>query len=211
MVRVQQKSTRQNHRLSRNRPAFPAQWCYGLYALSPVTRLCCHRHRRDAKHHRQLDASRGASGPHDFAVRDIVIRLVTYRVHRIPLPTFVTIAKRPSYRRRDAREDRSDLPDGASGICTTGNLRMAEVRASLSASFRGGSKNRTMVRNCAPENQSTSRPADQAVHYATDRLAGNASQVAVTPLRFPRSRQSQNGRPGNPLPSRGRSLPRLHP
>jgi hypothetical protein len=39
------------------------------FALSPVTGLVCHRHRRDAKHHRQLDASVGASGPHDFAVR----------------------------------------------------------------------------------------------------------------------------------------------
>jgi hypothetical protein len=37
--------------------------------LSPVTGLFCHRHRRDAKHHRQLSASVGAPGPHDFAVR----------------------------------------------------------------------------------------------------------------------------------------------
>jgi hypothetical protein len=41
------------------------------FALSPVTGLSCHRHRRDAKHHRRLDASVGASGPHDFAVRKI--------------------------------------------------------------------------------------------------------------------------------------------
>jgi hypothetical protein len=54
MVRVQQESTRQNHSCSRNRPAFPAQWFYGLYVISPVTRLCCHRHPRDAKHHRDL-------------------------------------------------------------------------------------------------------------------------------------------------------------
>jgi hypothetical protein len=39
------------------------------FVLSPVTGLVCHRHQRDAKHHRQLDASVGASGPHDFAVR----------------------------------------------------------------------------------------------------------------------------------------------
>jgi hypothetical protein len=103
MVRVQQKSTRQNHRFSRNRPAFPAQWFYGLYVISPVTRLCCHRHPPDAKRIRELNANLGAPGPHDFAVRDIVIRLVTYRVHRIPLPTSVTIAKRPSYRVRDVR------------------------------------------------------------------------------------------------------------
>jgi hypothetical protein len=40
--RVQQKSTRQNHRFSRKRPAFPAQWCYGLYVLSPVTSCSIH-------------------------------------------------------------------------------------------------------------------------------------------------------------------------
>src|SRR5215472_14607907 len=79
-----------------DQPAFPAQWFYGLYVISPVTGLSCHRRRRDAKHHRQLSASVGAPGPYDFTVRDIVIRLLTRRVHRIPLPTFVTIAKRPS-------------------------------------------------------------------------------------------------------------------
>jgi hypothetical protein len=46
MVRVQQKSTRQNHRYEPERPVFPAQWFYGLYLLSPVTRLCCHRHQQ---------------------------------------------------------------------------------------------------------------------------------------------------------------------
>jgi hypothetical protein len=45
----------------------------------------------------KLDASVGASGPHDFAVR-FKLRSSTRRqsVHRIPHPTFVTIAKRPS-------------------------------------------------------------------------------------------------------------------
>src|SRR6266404_2111723 len=50
-----------------HQPAFPARWCYGLYVISPVTGLFCHRHRRNCS--RQLDASVGASGPHDFAVR----------------------------------------------------------------------------------------------------------------------------------------------
>src|SRR5215471_14826982 len=75
-------------------PAFPAQWFYGLYVISPVTGLFCHR--RFAIIVAKLSASVGAPEPHDFAVRDIVIRLMTRRVHRIPLPTFVTIAKRPS-------------------------------------------------------------------------------------------------------------------
>jgi hypothetical protein len=60
-------------------------------ALSPVTGLCCHRHRRDAKHRRQLDASVGASGPHDFAVRASAARLA-------PLP-------RPPHPAPNVRDD----------------------------------------------------------------------------------------------------------
>jgi hypothetical protein len=52
-------------------PAFPAQWCYGLYVLSPVTRLRCHRRRSIIAE--QLDASLGAPGPHDFAVRVVLL------------------------------------------------------------------------------------------------------------------------------------------
>jgi hypothetical protein len=44
------------------------------FVLSPVTGLVCHRPRYDAKHRHQVDASIGASGPHDFAVRVSTIR-----------------------------------------------------------------------------------------------------------------------------------------
>jgi hypothetical protein len=54
---------------------------FTTYTRSLVAMLCHHR-RRDAKHHRQLDASLGASGPHDFAVRIGAARLATQRVHR---------------------------------------------------------------------------------------------------------------------------------
>jgi hypothetical protein len=57
-------------------------------------------------HCHQLDASVGASEPHDFAVRFSASRLARRSVHRIPHPTFVTIAKRPSYRGGTAREMR---------------------------------------------------------------------------------------------------------
>jgi hypothetical protein len=39
------------------------------FVLSPATGLIATVTSDDAKHHRQLDASIGASGPHDFAVR----------------------------------------------------------------------------------------------------------------------------------------------
>src|ERR1700735_360056 len=69
-------------------------------ALSLVTGLSCHHRLADTS--ATLDASVGASGPHDFAVSNSAIRLARYspawhcHVHRIPRPTSVTIAIRPS-------------------------------------------------------------------------------------------------------------------
>jgi hypothetical protein len=75
----------------------PCAMVYGLYEISPVSQaLLPPSPARRGTRLRELSASVGAPGPHDFAVREHVIRLVTCRVRRIPLPTFVTIAKRPS-------------------------------------------------------------------------------------------------------------------
>ena len=65
-----------------NTPAFPARWFTAYFALSPVTGLVCHRRLRNR--FRELDASVGASGPHDFAVRLSAVRHRRIRVHRIP-------------------------------------------------------------------------------------------------------------------------------
>src|SRR5438045_1576121 len=64
------------------------------FVISPVIGLFCHRHRQVTTC--QLDASVEASGPHDFAVRISTFRQACFNVHRIPCPTSVTIAKRPS-------------------------------------------------------------------------------------------------------------------
>ena len=56
------------------------------FALSRVTGLVCHPRRRSRLH--RLDASVGASGPHDFAVRGTTSFVADIaRVHRIPHPT----------------------------------------------------------------------------------------------------------------------------
>jgi hypothetical protein len=80
--------------------------------LSPVTGLFCHR--RLAEDSTKLDASVGAPGPHDFTVRINAARQRHLRVHRIPHPTFVTIAKRPSCGQRDGGmvSTISDFPKG---------------------------------------------------------------------------------------------------
>jgi hypothetical protein len=69
------------------------------FVISPVTGLCCHRHQRFT---RELDASIGASGPHDFAVRVSIVRRAHQARPTLPRPshparlTSVTIASRPS-------------------------------------------------------------------------------------------------------------------
>jgi hypothetical protein len=64
------------------------------FELSLVIGRSCHHRLADTSE--RLDASVEASGPHDFAVRFARVRLHRQSVHRIPRPTFVTIAKRPS-------------------------------------------------------------------------------------------------------------------
>jgi hypothetical protein len=65
------------------------------FVLSLVTGLCCH-HRRRKCNFRQLDASVGASGPHDFAVRHSAVR------QRAP--------SRPSHPVANVRDDRETSP-----------------------------------------------------------------------------------------------------
>jgi len=90
-----------------NNPAFPAQWCDGLLrALPGVPGFVSHR--REWVIH-SLDPSVGGTGPHGLTVRHDGLRQTCHGVHRIPLPTFVTIAKRPSDRQQDEERHTPDL------------------------------------------------------------------------------------------------------
>ena len=77
-------------------PAFPAQWFYGLYVISPGTGLFCPRHLRGNCFLRKLSASVGAPGPHDFAVRFKRARLASPSASTAARLSSVTFAKRPS-------------------------------------------------------------------------------------------------------------------
>jgi hypothetical protein len=61
-----------------------------------------------------LVASVGATGPHDFTVRDSSARRARRRSHRIPLPTSVTIAIRPTVEAGCREEDM--IPKNGRGI-----------------------------------------------------------------------------------------------
>jgi hypothetical protein len=93
-----------------NTPASPTQWLYGLYVVVLVTgsvattavgRFRCH----------ELDASTGASDPHDFTARQ---RRARQSQHRIP-PHGRDDRDRPLVT-VDGRSCAVDLPDGAKGI-----------------------------------------------------------------------------------------------
>jgi hypothetical protein len=92
--------------------------------LTPCSPRCTglfgHRRPRDAKHHREFSISIGMPGPHGLAVRRIASRLRAISasrrdVHRIPRPTFVTIAKRPSFE-HGTRAGDTDFGKNESGI-----------------------------------------------------------------------------------------------
>jgi hypothetical protein len=65
------------------------------FVLSPVTGFVATVARKKIAS-RQLDASIGASGPHDFAVRDLRCSSKAPSRPPHPIPTFVTMANAPS-------------------------------------------------------------------------------------------------------------------
>ena len=88
------KECAHEHTGQRRHPTFPAQWLYGLYRALPGRAGLVVTVAREKLASHELDASIGASGPHDFAVRIRRIRLAPFAStasHR----TFVTIASAP--------------------------------------------------------------------------------------------------------------------
>src|SRR3954469_11112362 len=77
----------------------------GSFVLFPVTGLCCHRRLAFTA---KLDASVGASEPHDFAVPLACCSSKAPSASIASRPAFVTIAIRP-FEERDGRVYKSDL------------------------------------------------------------------------------------------------------
>ena len=106
-------------------PAFPAQWFYGLYVLSPVTRLCCHRClafiRRVAP----------ALGRQDHTTSPSASRHSSRDAPRPSHPASNVRDDReaPLLWRRDARMIVVICPTTQAKMCTTGSLRMAGMRS----------------------------------------------------------------------------------
>src|ERR1700709_2525677 len=98
----------------RRHPAFPAQWLYGLYEFALATGFLATIIIGNFRF-RQLDASTGTSGPHDFALRFCHARQSQHQRPPLPAPTSATMAYAPLVG-QDGASCAADLPDGASGI-----------------------------------------------------------------------------------------------
>jgi hypothetical protein len=147
---VRKKSTGKEPQVKAGHPAFPARWCYGLYALSPGTGLVCPR-RAPAAHgaSRVLGASVGAPGPHDFTVRKRLGRRAQRLRQKLSRPShpasrFLTTAKRPSCRSGTGEishisEKRKRRIFFAAGLDTGINVESArEIRSVAHAIFARG-------------------------------------------------------------------------
>ena len=89
------------------------------------------------------NATTSPSARHAFVLR-------TTSVHRIPRPTFVTTAKRPSWRARDGRISASDLPDVTSEMACDTLARRANHLASAKT-CQGGRHSGARVQRASPE------------------------------------------------------------
>jgi hypothetical protein len=93
-LRVKIENTQVSHHRFTGIPGLPCAMVLTAYfALSPVTGLSCHRRLADTS--AKLDASVGASGPHDFAVRSLVHSSRAPKASIASRPTFVTMANAP--------------------------------------------------------------------------------------------------------------------
>jgi hypothetical protein len=118
-------STRVSHHGRTGTPGIPARDGFnGCFALSPVTGLVCHRRLADTS--ATLDASVGASGPHDFAVRKLA---------RSSVAPSASIASQPYV--RDDRE--TPLCAGRDGERYAGDLgpRSRKIRKIRNKPFVG--------------------------------------------------------------------------
>src|SRR5579871_1114875 len=116
-----------------NTPAFPAQWFYGLYALSLVSQclIATIAAREAFGACARLDASVGASGPHDFAVRIRATRQSAHPQPPHPRPAFVTIAIAPLRLGRDGGEHNRFLNfEKQNYFCDDGLTESCELRPS---------------------------------------------------------------------------------
>ena len=95
------ESTRGRHHRHAETSGIPCAMGYGLFRALPGVPGLLAAITRELVH--ELDPSVGGSGPHDFTVRAARLVVARIRVHRIPLPTFVT-TRTPLLPEQDGRQ-----------------------------------------------------------------------------------------------------------
>src|ERR1700730_10487122 len=124
-----------HHGHTGKRPAFPAQWFYGLFRALPGDRALLPPSSAKIAF-RELDTSVGVSGPHDFAVRLSRRSSAARSASTAFRPAAVTIACRPSVG-GNGRGYRSDLGQERTGIFLREGLDTAAPNSLSGKSEKG--------------------------------------------------------------------------
>ena len=112
--RAKVESTRVSHHRHAETSGIPCATVLTAYfVISLVIGLSCHHPRRNAKHCRELTSASRCQDHTAWPSAKHALVSRACRVHRTPHPTFVTTAKRPSFRARGGRISGFDLPDDA--------------------------------------------------------------------------------------------------
>jgi hypothetical protein len=145
----------------------------------------------------KLDASVGASGPHDFAVRISAVRPQHISVHRIPFPTSVTIASRPSLGTRQVRSIPVSTNEGSGIFLQRGmdrkmsDLPVGLVDAALSTSLPATNAKRLRKGAKRRSNPHFAQPRDGLLRFARN---DGVLQKVTAPPADPRNTRWSCGR-----------------
>ena len=101
-----------HHRYTGSEPAFPARWFYGFLRALPGDRALLPPSPLRSLLLKDLNASVGASGPHDFAVRESIVR---------PRNELRSTPSRPPHPMPNVRDDRDTPLSEGSGWRETKN------------------------------------------------------------------------------------------
>ena len=169
------KAHKRIHHRSPNSRRFLRNGFNGFLRALPGDRACLHRPRPRCAHRSDLIS---ASGFRTTRLRRPLLRFVFAHnsVHRIPLPTFVTIAKRPSWMARDGREDGGDLGARSMRVACDQLARRANHAA------RRGSQRQVRSNSLQPRHRDDATPMrrEEPGRRSGARNSGPADQRAAS-------------------------------
>jgi len=163
-------------------PAFPARWFYGFLRALPGERAFLPPSSANMMFANLMPASRHQDHTTSASATRALVSCAV-RVHRIPRPTFVTVAIRPSCGHGMGRASKGDLPDALSeiflreGLDIEGKSLNGNVNGPRETLYHHGRLARPTVRPIAAAKNSPVRQSCPARQAWRTEMAGTGLRV----------------------------------